>query len=150
MKREISKGKRKGDYEKFKESIRIRNNEFRECYDENRRNTSVLLDYIKRYKKNILISIKQISFKPIDKSEAWEIKEKRISWSIVISREISNLGIEILHINSILAKYKNIHVYLGGNLYSELHIRDGYSQTRRFFKSLTDYSKNIIVKEVKK
>ena len=145
--RDIEKSKKKSDLDQLKALIYKRNEEMVAFFGGAIENG---MSYIKNYKKEHLISMKQISFDPFNWQETWEVKEKDLLFILVIGRDMSSLGIEVIYINSIQMEYKGIVSHVGGNTYSELGISTGYDQTKKFFKLLTDYSKNISIKKVKK
>jgi len=147
--REIAKAKKKGDYAKLKDLIYDMNNEVRNGLNNNQSRQTGYAKFVKNYRKN-LKSIKQISFDPLNKYEIWEIKDRKLIFTISLSREIGSLGFENVYINSVWAEYRGIKVNVSGNLYSELGLSGGHSETMMLFKLLTDYTREIIKKEVKK
>lgn len=103
-----------------------------------------LTQYIKIYKKQQLITLKQVFFNPIDKIEGWEIKDKKLSFRHIFAREISQRGIEMLYTHSISVIYKNIEIQLGNLLWKEFGLLTVYQEVNKFFRMLTNYKKEVI------
>lgn len=148
--REISRASKSGEYQTLSDLFYGISEEARSGLQDNPSRITGYAKFIKGYKKRRLLSIKQISFDPINKVETWAIKDKRLLFTINISREIGELGIENIYINSMWAHYKSIRININGHLYSEMGLSGGYNEIIRLFRLLTDYTKEINRKEVKK
>jgi len=152
MNRNVENSGKKEDADAFKKIIEYRSKDIRNSLSDNqngRRYSPAYAQFIRAYKDNFLISLKQISFDPISRNETWEIEEKDLFTEINLSREIGQLGIENIYINVVVYKYKGLVTTVGQNMFNGLKIRDCYNQTIRFLRLLTDYTKEVNIKENK-
>lgn len=152
MKRNIENNGKKKDAIDFREIVIRRSELLRASLSDNqngRRFSPAYAQFVRTYKDNSLVSLKQISFDPISKNETWEIKDKELFTTLNVSREIGGLGIENIYINNVVYKYKGLVTTIGQNMYNNLGIRDAYNQMTRFLVLLTDYTKEIDIKKDK-
>ena len=150
QRREIEKGKKKADVEELKALIINRNNEIRQYLSQNsdgRRYSPTYAKYIKYFKEKLFVSLKQLSFDPINRNELWELKDKKLCTLILLGREIGQLGIENIYINVVEHRYKGMMTRVTSDMFRSLGINDGYNQMTRFLRLVTDYTREISTKK---
>ena len=136
-------------YSEFAKLFRERAKEWHEYFlwsNGERRNKMV--QYIKFYKKERLLGLKQTYFSPVDYTECWEIREKDFTFTHTISRESGVKKIESLMTNRLSVEYKNIRIDISNRMFDAFRLGDIYNEVFRFFKVLTDYSEEYPVKEM--
>lgn len=143
-KRSMKKEGKDVEYAEFRSIFSERAGEWKTYFRYIDGRTTNLTRYIKIYKKQQLITLKQVFFSPIDRIEGWEIKDKKLSFRHILVREVNQRGIEMLYTHSISVVYKNIEIQLNNPLWEEFDLLGVYQEVSKFFRMLTNYKKEVI------